>query len=269
MSEYVTAAEAAEQLGCSETHIRRLIERGDLNGTKKNRRWRILRSDLDMVALDDDDGSADQPTDSHDRLTDRPTDRRQRPTDRPTEPPTAWRDDLLAQVARAEAEKDTIRGEASRREEASKARIIDLERAATVRESRIADLEHTIGARDSRIADLETTHADELAELRGQVAILEAKVREILEKGQDEALQLANRIADLVDRQQAADARIYELQPVAERVPMLEAAVDEKDAALFERERRLSDMRADIEAIASRPVAGPMFRYLTRGKLRR
>jgi hypothetical protein len=64
-------------------------------------------------------------------------------------------------------------------------------------------------------------------------------------------------------------ARVVELQPVAERVPMLEAAVDEKDAALFERERRLSDMRADIEAIASRPVAGPMFRYLTRGKLRR
>ena len=257
MSDYVTAAEAAEQLGCSETHIRRLIERGDLNGTKKNRRWRILRSDLDMVALDDD-GSTDQPTDSHDRLTDRPTDRRQRPTDRPTEPPTAWRDDLLAQVARLEAEKDTIRGEASRREEASKARIIDLERAATVRESRIADLEDTIGVRESRIVDL--------AE---QVSVLEAKVREILEKGQDEALQLANRIADLVDRQQAADARIYELQPVAERVPMLEAAVDEKDAALFDRERRLSDMRADIEAIASRPVAGPVFRYLTRGKLRR
>ena len=83
------------------------------------------------------------------------------------------------------------------RVELAKARQIDLERELTVRESTITDL-------------------------RGQVAIIEAKVREILEKGQDilekgqdEALQLANRIADLVDRQQEAEARIHELAPVA------------------------------------------------------
>jgi chromosome segregation ATPase len=172
--------------------------------------------------------------------------------------PPEWRDDLLAQVARLEDEKRA----GYQREAESKARVIDLERAATVRESRIADLEQTIGARDSRIADLETTHASELSELRGQVAILEAKVRETLEERAEENGQLANRIADLVTAHTEMQARVVELQPVAERVPMLEAAVDEKDA-------ELSDIQADIEAIANRPVAGPVFRYLTKGRLRR
>ena len=188
-----------------------------------------------------------------------------------TEPPE-WRDDLLAQVARLEADKaDAARREteAGLREERSKARIIDLERELTVR--------------DSRIADLQAKQEAEVSELRGQVAVLEAKVREvlekgqdILEKGQDEALQLANRIADLVDRQQEAEARIHELAPVAEQVPMLQAAVEEKDATLSERERALQDreqelgnMRQDIDAIASRPVTGPVFRLLTKGRLRR
>ena len=278
MVEYVSATEAGILLGRSESYIRKRIGRGDLAATKVDGSWRIARSDLGVLpgthgthgTLDGTPVRSSVPPGTHGG-TPGMSDGTPVRSDVPLGTPE-WRDDLLAQVARLEADKveaSRRERESGQREERSKARIIDLERAATVRESRIADLEHTIGARDSRIADLETTHADELTELRGQVAILEAKVREILEKGQDEALQLANRIADLVDRQQAADARIYELQPVAERVPMLEAAVDEKDAALFERERRLSDMRADIEAIASRPVAGPMFRYLTRGKLRR
>jgi len=50
---------------------------------------------------------------------------------------------------------------------------------------------------------------------------------------------------------------------------MLQAAVEEKDASLSERERELGNMRQDIDAIASRPVTGPVFRLLTKGKLRR
>jgi hypothetical protein len=143
--------------------------------------------------------------------------------------------------------------------------------ACTKYEARVGALEETLVVREVRIT-----------EMTEQVSVLEAKVREILEKGQDEAMGLANRIADLVERQQAAESRIYELQPVAERVPMLEAAVDEtktrlhetegdlveRDKKLFDRERQLADISEDIETIASRPVAGPVFRLLTKGKLR-
>ena len=87
--------------------------------------------------------------------------------------------------------------------------------------------------------------------------------------------QLANRIADLVTAQQEMQTRVYELEPVANQVPMLQAAVEEKDATLSERERELelrehelSNVRDDIEAIASRPVTGGVFRLLTKGKLR-
>ena len=198
-----------------------------------------------------------------------------------------WRDDLCQQVAdlsdrltredeaHAVSREEAARREAAsaHREELSKARIIDLERELTVRDSRLADLQ---AKQEAEVATLQAKQDTEVTELRGQVAVLEAKVREVLEKGQDEALQLANRIADLVDRQQAAYARIYELQPVAEQVPMLQAAVEEKDASLSDRERALQDreqelgnMRQDIDAIASRPVTGPVFRLLTKGKLRR
>jgi hypothetical protein len=57
---------------------------------------------------------------------------------------------------------------------------------------------------------------------------------------------------------------------------MLQAAVEEKDATLSQREQALQDteqelgnMRQDIDAIASRPVTGPVFRLLTKGRLRR
>jgi len=250
VSEYITAAEAAEHVGCSQTQIRRLIDRGVLTATKNGRQWRILRTDLDAVTTD-----AVQLTNP---LTDQLTD---------------WRADLLAQVARLEADKQEMRDDFDARlveqrqesgllVESSKARIIDLERELTVR--------------DSRTVDLQAKQELEVTELRGQVAVLEAKVREVLErsqdnleKGQDEALQLANRIADLVDRQQEAEARIHELAPVAEQVPMLQAAVEEKDASLSERERELGNMRQDIDAIANRPVTGPVFRLLTKGRLRR
>jgi excisionase family DNA binding protein len=258
VSEYITAAEAAEHVGCSQTQIRRLIDRGVLTATKNGRQWRILRTDLDAVTTD-----AVQ-------LTNPLTDQLTNPL---TDQLTDWRADLLAQVARLEADKQEMRDDFDARlveqrqesgllVESSKARIIDLERELTVR--------------DSRTVDLQAKQELEVTELRGQVAVLEAKVREVLErsqdnleKGQDEALQLANRIADLVDRQQEAEARIHELAPVAEQVPMLQAAVEEKDASLSERERELGNMRQDIDAIANRPVTGPVFRLLTKGRLRR
>jgi len=154
-----------------------------------------------------------------------------------------------------------MRTEAARREERSKARIIDLERELTVR--------------DSRMADSQTARDTEVADLRGHVALLEAKVRSTLEERAEEIGELARSITELVTKQQEMQTHVYELQPVADRVPMLQAAVEEKDVTLSERERQLElrerelgNMRDDIEAIASRPVAGPVFRLLIKGKLR-
>jgi chromosome segregation ATPase len=137
-----------------------------------------------------------------------------------------------------------LRQELVQRVELAKARQIDLERELTVRESTITDL-------------------------RGQVAILEAKVRETLEERAEEIGKLATSITELVGKQQEMQTRVYELEPVADQVPMLQAAVEEKDATLSERERELGNVRDDIEAIASRPVTGPVFRLLTKGKLLR
>ena len=277
MSEFVTAAEAAELLGYSETYIRRYIQAGDLSATKVKGRWQIARSDLEGLDLADIG-----PPSAHGEQTEQSSRTKQtKQTDQPNR--SEWRDDLLAQVARLEAgvddavargdeavaRLDEVRHEATRREteaglreERSKARVIDLERELTVRGSRMADMQ----------AERDT----DVAELRGQVATLEAKVREILEDGKNEALQLANRnadlagrIADLVTAHGDMHARVVELQPVAEQVPMLQAAVEEKGASLSERERELGNMRQDIDAIASRPVTGPVFRLLTKGKLRR
>jgi ATP-dependent Lon protease len=176
-----------------------------------------------------------------------------------------WREDLCQQVAdlaarltRADEAHAVSREEAARREaasaqreELSKARIIDLERELTMRDSRIVDLSE-------------------------QNQVLEAKVRETLEERAEENGQLANRIADLVAAHTEMQSRVVELQPVADRVPMLQAAVEEKDASLSEREQalqkreqELGNIRQDIDAIASRPVTGPVFRLLTKGKLRR
>jgi chromosome segregation ATPase len=172
---------------------------------------------------------------------------------------------LLAQVARLEEDKTA----ASEREAESARREANLRNEAFERESmwkaRLVDLERDLTVRDSHNAHLSE-----------QVSVLEAKVREVLEKSQDEAMQLANRNADLADRiaglvasHEDMRARVVELQPVAEQVPMLQAAVEEKDASLSKRERELGNMRQDIDAIASRPVTGPVFRLLTKGKLRR
>jgi excisionase family DNA binding protein len=278
MPEFVTAAEAAEVLGCSDTQIRRRIKAGKLPATKKGGEWRIRRDYLDGITVADvrptDRQTAAATDEQTDRQTAAPTDEQtdlrgdrqtDSPTDRPTSPP-AWRDDLLAQVARLEANEDRLRQEHAQREERSKARIIDLERDATTRESRVADMQ---AEREDVIADLRREHVAEVAALRGQVSVLEAKVRETLEERADENKELALRIADIVEAHTEMQTRVVELQPVADRVPVLVAAVEEKDASLSDRDRELGNMRADIDAIASRPVTGPVFRLLTKGKLRR
>jgi chromosome segregation ATPase len=158
-----------------------------------------------------------------------------------------------------------LRAEAGLLVEASKARVIDLERELTVRESTIADVttrlaqsDAAIVARDGIIADkdgkAETLHQ----ELRGAHTQAEANALEWARR----ADELSHRIADLVDRQQESESRIIELQPEAERVPILVADLDARD-------EELSGIRKDIDAIASRPVTGPVFRLLTKGKLRR
>ena len=110
---------------------------------------------------------------------------------------------------------------------------------------------------------------------REQVDALESKLREVLEQSQEQKHQLANRIADLVQQHADIHTRVLELEPVAAEVPMLQAAVEdskaeltEREQILFQRERQLADINEDIETIASRPVAGPVFRLLTKGKLR-
>ena len=277
MPEYLSAVEAATVLGCSETLIRARIRTGELAASKHKGKWRILRDDLDQQdrphqADSNRTGSSNRIVD-YDRIessSQTEPDRRIEPVR--TESNTEWRDDLLAQVARLEADKvDAARREqeAGEREERSKARIVDLERAATVREGRIADMEATH-------ADALSTRDAHIEELREQLDNLEAELRDSHSRAEANALgwaqradELSHRIADLVDKHQQANARVYELEPVAEQVPMLQAAVEEKDASLSERDRELGNMRQDIDAIASRPVTGPVFRLLTKGKLRR
>ena len=254
MSEYLSAAEAAKILGCSDTLIRKRIQSGELPATKRRGSWRILRDDLDAQSRPYE---GDDETPERENRRTEPDARTEEPNRR-TEPPNSeWREDLLAQVASLEADKKAL----ARREEQALGRAIDLERALVVR--------------DSRIADIETAHAGEVSDLRGQVATLEAKVREVLEARAEEIGELAKNITELVGKQQEMQTRVYELEPVASQVPMLQAAVEEKDASLSDRERELQlrehelgNMKDDIEAIANRPVAGPVFRLLTKGKLR-
>jgi uncharacterized coiled-coil protein SlyX len=149
--------------------------------------------------------------------------------------------------------------------EATKARVIDLERELTVRDSTIADLTARLADSDAAIVAKEGKAETLHEELRAAHVQAEANALEWARR----ADELSHRIADLVERQQDSESRIIELQPEAEKVPMLQAAVEEKDASLSERERELGNMRADIDAIASRPVTGPVFRLLTKGKLRR
>jgi excisionase family DNA binding protein len=291
MSDHVSAIQAANILGCSESLIRKRIQSGELPATKRGKRWYILRTDLDGQAPPHSTALVPQPSIPVPHSTSpaseptAPVPHSTAPASEPTAPvphstalvphASEWRDDLLAQVARLEAyqaesaaREETLRSEAdrreteaARREERSKARIIDLERELTVR--------------DSRVADVETAHAAEVSDLRGQVAVLEAKVRETLEAHTEKLGDLASDIAELANAKAQMELRVYELEPVANQVPALQAAVEEKDASLSDRERELelrehelNNVREDIEAIASRPVTGSVFRLLTKKRLR-
>ena len=259
--------EAAHLLSVSGSYFRKLIDRGDIEATKSGRSWRVPDTEVERLraerstALETSGTVAQpdaQPVTQVARLGAQLDAQPMAQVAQPDAQLERELRDLRARVAHVENDKVLLReelgitrNEASHREEAWKVRVIDLERAATARESRISDLNE-------------------------QVSVLEAKVREVLEKGQDNAVRLADRIADLVVVQQEMQTRVIELQPVAAQVPMLQAAVEEKDASLseresvlHERERELGNMRQDIEAIASRPVTGPVFRLLTKGKLRR
>jgi len=269
MSARVSATEAADIVGCSESFIRKLIKRGELGSAEKvNGRWSILRDDLDNITVGAPvrtvriDGphvrsAQSNEADVRSAHADEPSVQTKR-----TDEPPEWRDDLLAQVARLEADvvqrdtdKEKMRDDFDARlgeqrqesgliVEAAKARVVHLERELTVRDSRIADLSE-------------------------QVSVLEAKVRETLEAHAEKLGDLASDIAELANAKGQMELRVYELQPVAEQVPMLQAAVEEKDASLSARERELGNIRQDIDAIASRRVTGPVFRLLTKGKLRR
>lgn len=271
MADLVSTVEAANILGCSETLVRKRVTSGVLPAEKVQGKWRIRREDLDKQPRPHSDSSHPDtaPPPHHPRTT---------LSSASTPPPhhqpapqhhAEWRDDLLAQVARLEASETTLRDEAVRREEDLRSEMERRDTASAGREesskARVVDLERELTVRDSRIADLVE-----------QNQILEAKVREVLESGKDEALQLANRIADLVSAHEDIQARVVELQPVAEKVPMLQAAVEERDATLSEQqsalqrsEEKLNAIQEDIDAIASRPVTGPVFRMLTKRKLRR
>ena len=272
----MTGAEAADILGCSESLIRKRIQSGTLTASKEAGRWQIRRDDLNVVAAGRPPTRTDGAAHRTDGMPTRTDGAAHRTDGMPHSAPldaSDWRDDLLAQVARLEANEGAMRADFdtrladSRQEsgllvESAKARIIDLERELTVR--------------DSRFADMQSERDTEVSNLREQVSVLEAKVRETLEERAEEIGGLAREIAGLVKTQQEMQTRVYELEPVASQVPMLQAAVEEKDASLSERERQLevrehelSQVRDDIDAIASKRVTGPVFRLLTKGRLRR
>jgi hypothetical protein len=215
-----------------------------------------------------DTSPQDRTTALHDGIA--ADDRNIAPQDRTTAPPE-WREDLCqrvasleARIARQDEDKAHLRQELHAAHEESRAIRDDASRNELGWKARVVEVEQTVSVRDSQIADL-----------NGNVATLEAKLREILEQSQGQNHQLANRIADLVQRHADIQTRVLELEPVAAEVPMLQAAVEdtkaeltEREQVLFDRERQLADISEDIETIASRPVAGPVFRLLTKGKLR-
>ena len=183
--------------------------------------------------------------------------------------------DLNKQLDRHEDDKVHLRAQLTDREQELRDAVVvhrdATEALKTDYEARVAALQETVVARESDIVARDSRVTD----LTEQVSALEAKVREVLEDGKADSHQLANRIADLVQQHADIHTRVLELEPVAAEVPMLQAAVEDSKAELtdreqilFQRERQLADINEDIETIASRPVAGPVFRLLTKGKLR-
>jgi chromosome segregation ATPase len=286
MSDYVSATEASEILECSDTLIRNRLRLGTLRGKKTRGKWMVLREDLARqprphAGDQQNEGTAEVQDALAEQQNSRTVARKNSAEEQQNSRTydgishTEWRDDLLAQVARLEASETALRGEADRREQTLRDEVLlvhqEMERRETaagereqLAKARIIDLERELTVRDSRNVDL-----------AAQVSVLEAKIREVLEEGKSDSHQLANRIADLVQQHTDIQSRVLELEPVAAEVPMLQAAVadtkaelTEREDVLSQRERQLADLSDDIETIASRPVAGPVFRLLTKGKLR-
>ncbi|MEO2004092.1 MAG: helix-turn-helix domain-containing protein, partial [Candidatus Poribacteria bacterium] len=107
MSEYLSAADAARHLGCSESLIRSRISSGTLTAKKVLGKWQIRMDDLerqprahegsppDLIIAEPHDvygvvAQRRDPATSHDRNA--------------VDVTPAWRDDLLAQVARLEVD---------------------------------------------------------------------------------------------------------------------------------------------------------------------
>jgi len=269
---------------CSEALIRKRIKGGTLPAKKMRGRWHIRRSDIEGQTITVEYGSHDRTTETDvrtigpdDRTSARPEDRTTVPDVLTIEPhdrtiaPAEWREDLCQQVAdlrarieRQDEDKVHLRDELHAAHAELRAVRDDASRNEAGLKMRIVEVEQTVGVRESQIDDL-----------NAQVAMLEAKLREVLEQSQEQNHQLANRIADLVQQHTDIHTRVLELEPVAAEVPMLQAAVEDtkaeltdREQILFQRERQLADISEDIETIASRRVAGPMFRLLTKGKLR-
>jgi hypothetical protein len=198
---------------------------------------------------------------------------------RPAVPLDAWRDDLIAQIERLGGDKSHLREQLASSELAMSRSAGDHRAAFQKLEDEHHGVVTAMRTEHAASADAWRNNLDQRDELisglREQVDALESKLREVLEQSQEQNHQLANRIADLVQQHADIHTRVLELEPVAAEVPMLQAAVEdtkaeltEREQILFQRERQLADINEDIETIASRPVAGPVFRLLTKGKLR-
>ncbi|MBT3269920.1 hypothetical protein HN371_22425 [Candidatus Poribacteria bacterium] len=171
----------------------------------------------------------------------------------PPQSDLAWRDDLLAQIARIERDKELL---------TNRLTDMDGQHAAAVASMQSRHQEALTASCDALEAQLEDACARRDQE-EGRAARLEAELRETLRESEQRTAHFADRIADLVQQVEDTRGRIIELQPVAEQVPMLQAAVEERDETL-------SDMRDEVARIESGVISGPIFRMLTKnGRLRR
>jgi excisionase family DNA binding protein len=310
MSEYLTATEAAEKIGCSEALIRKRIKTGAVRAKKMGGRWSIHRDDLKGQAVRSsgskssnsllvDDLVHEPPvishrTEPHDesdshRIAPNRNDVGNESTSHriaphrteiavesdshriaPNRTTDTWRDDLLAQIAdltqRADRVEDARTSDAESHKTAFDRMRQDYEQQLAEQRQRLDDLAEQLSRRDQTIVSRDET----LAANVGRLESLEDQLREAHTHAETHAVEwarrsddLSHKIADLVATHQEAEARIIELQPVADQVPMLQAAVDESNG-------EITDMRREVQRIESGLISGPIFRLLDRGgKLRR
>lgn len=165
----------------------------------------------------------------------------------------AWRDDLLAQIARIERDKELLADRLGDMEQQHAAAVASIQ----------AEHQEALAASCSTLEEkLEEARA-RCDQEESRAARLETELRETLRESEQRTAHFADRIADLVQQVEDTRGRVIELQPVAEQVPMLQAAVDERDEAL-------SGIHDEVARIESGVISGPIFRMLTKnGRLRR